>query len=133
MVEHSIDGNLTYEDADECYITTGEEIELYHSEEGKPSEGTKGDKPMAEKEKTVGDVFNELTDEQKKVVAFMIGEAVKKAKAGEDVDDEDDEESVFELPVESFSEQPASRIVIDISIASILMLIFFIAGHTPLL
>lgn len=92
VVEHSIDGNLTYEDSDECFITTGEEIELYHSEEGKPSEGTKGDKPMAEKEKTVGDVFNEFTDEQKKVVAFMISEAVKKAKSGEDFDEEDDDE-----------------------------------------
>ncbi len=48
-------------------------------------------------EKTVKDVFDELTDEQKKVVYFMIGQAVelaKKGKAGaaDDADDEEDEE-----------------------------------------
>ena len=50
---------------------------------------------MAEgKEKTVQDVFNELTEEQKNVVYFMIGEAIK-AKGGEsaahseDYDEED--------------------------------------------
>ena len=55
----------------------------------------KEDTNMAEgKEKTVQDVFNELTEEQKNVVYFMIGEAIK-AKGGdsaahsEDYDEED--------------------------------------------
>lgn len=55
----------------------------------------KEDKQMAGKEKTVQDVFNELTEEQKNVVYFMIGEAIK-AKGGsdsaahsEDYDEED--------------------------------------------
>lgn len=55
----------------------------------------KEDTKMAEgKEKTVQDVFNELTEEQKNVVYFMIGEAIK-AKGGEsaahseDYDEED--------------------------------------------
>lgn len=49
---------------------------------------TKGEnEEMAEKEKTVKDVFDSFTEEQKKVVYFMIGEALK-TKA-----EEDDEEA----------------------------------------
>lgn len=44
---------------------------------------------MAKNEKTVADVFNELTEEQKNVVYFMIGEAIKQA-GGKDNDDDDD-------------------------------------------
>ena len=47
----------------------------------------KEDKIMANSEKTVQDVFNELTEEQKNVVYFMIGEALKSAGKGE-ADDE---------------------------------------------
>ena len=54
---------------------------------------------MANSEKTVQDVFNELTEEQKNVVYFMIGEALKSAGKGgdeeakhsdEDYDEEDE-------------------------------------------
>ncbi len=59
-------------------------------------------------EKTVQDVFDELTDEQKNVVYFMIGKALEDAEGGEDVghsdyDDEGDyfmHQNVFE-PVEN--------------------------------
>ena len=66
----------------------------------KPDE--EGDKKMADtKEKTVKDVFNELTEEQKNVVYFMIGQALEDAgktkkttsKAADDEDDSDDEEA----------------------------------------
>ena len=50
----------------------------------------KEDTKMAEgKEKTVQDVFNELTEEQKNVVYFMIGEAIK-AKGGESAEHSED-------------------------------------------
>ena len=56
--------------------------------EEKKEEGTE----MAEgKEKTVQDVFDELTEEQKKVVYFMIGQALEDAKGGADEEDEEDE------------------------------------------
>ncbi len=45
---------------------------------------------MADKEKTVQDVFDELTEEQKKVVYFMIGQALEDAK-GEDAEDNEEE------------------------------------------
>lgn len=63
-----------------------EDDEVAHSEDKATNDG-KDDKAMAEqKEKTVKDVFDEFTDEQKNVVYFMIGEALKNAGA----DDEDE-------------------------------------------
>ena len=60
--------------------------------EAKPEEKTnKEEAEMADKEKTVQDVFDELTEEQKKVVYFMIGQALEDAK-GEDTDEKDEDE-----------------------------------------
>ena len=57
-----------------------------HSEDDqKPEEGGKSGK-----EKTIGDVFNSMTDEQKNVVYAMIGQALE--DAGADDDEEEDEE-----------------------------------------
>ena len=94
------------------------DIELYHAEpekdkeqdkenkeETKPAEAGKeepkaeakeeikeepkmADKPEA-KEKTVQDVFDELTEEQKKVVYFMIGQALEDAKGDDDKDEDE--------------------------------------------
>ena len=70
---------------DEAVIYTGENIELYHSEEGesKPSE-KKEEKKMIENEqkntnneKTIQDVFDEMTEEQKNVVYALIGMALE--------------------------------------------------------
>ena len=62
-------------------------------EEEKPAEDEENNKEEAkmanEKEKTVKDVFDELTEEQKKVVYFMIGQALEDAKG--DADDDEDE------------------------------------------
>lgn len=76
---------------DEAVIYTGENIELFHSEEGKegdskPSE-KKEEEKVAENERTVQDVFDEMTEEQKNVVYAMIGMALKE----NGVDDEDEE------------------------------------------
>ena len=43
-------------------------------------------------EKTVKEIFDELTEEQKNVVYYMIGEAVNEADGGDDNDDADDVE-----------------------------------------
>ena len=103
----------SYEDIlDEAVVYTGEPIEIFHSdvddeEEDKETSKAKSevkdededenkeDKEMAnDKEKTVQDVFDELTDEQKKVVYFMIGQALEDANGedDEDIDDEDYDE-----------------------------------------
>lgn len=82
---------------EEAIIRCGEYIdfddELTHSDEGKKGEtevGTdnKEQKPAAKNdgEKTVADVFNTLTEEQKTVVYAMIGQALE--EAGANADDE---------------------------------------------
>lgn len=86
---------------EEAIIRCGEYIdfddELTHSDEGKKGEtevGTdnKEQKPAAKNndEKTVADVFNTLTEEQKTVVYTMIGQALE--EAGVNTDDEDKKE-----------------------------------------
>ena len=77
---------------DEAVIYTGENIELYHSEEGesKPSE-KKEEKKMTENEqkntnneKTIQDVFDEMTEEQKNVVYALIGMALEENGADDE-------------------------------------------------
>lgn len=77
------------ESEEEAVIFTGENIEMYHAEENKEVEETKGEKePMADeakkpeaenKDKTVKEVFDTLTEEQKTVVYAIIGQALEDA------------------------------------------------------
>ena len=77
------------ESEEEAVIFTGENIEMYHAEENKENEEKKGEKEtMAEeakkpetdnKEKTVAEVFDTLTEEQKTVVYAIIGQALEDA------------------------------------------------------
>ena len=82
-------------DDEEPEDEAAEEDSKDNEDDEKVKHADKEDTNMAEgKEKTVQDVFNELTEEQKNVVYFMIGEAIK-AKGGdsaahsEDYDEED--------------------------------------------
>lgn len=71
-------------------LVTKDGIELYHSDE---SEDEEDEDEMADSNRTVKDVFDEFTDEQKTVVYALIGQAVRDAQADkEDGADEDDEE-----------------------------------------
>jgi HK97 family phage prohead protease/HK97 family phage major capsid protein len=81
---------------DEAVICTGDDISIYHAEESKdPAPEKKEDKNMAEKtEKTVKDVFDTMTDEQKDVVYAMIAAALNE---GEDnKEDKNMSHNVFE-------------------------------------
>ena len=74
---------------EEAIIWTGEGISLSHADED-PKE-TKEEKPVAEKnEKTVQEVIDSMDDDQKNVMYYMIGEALK--EAGVDVDEDNKEE-----------------------------------------
>ena len=64
-LEHSFDDD--YEN--EAIIHTGLDFQLAHAYEEESGMG----------DRTVGDVFNEMTDEQKNVVYFMIGQALQNA------------------------------------------------------
>ena len=78
------------ESEEDAVIYTGEEIILAHAND---DEQAKEETEMAEekKEKTVADVFNEFTDEQKNVVYAMIGQAIEDATSDEDDEDNDKE------------------------------------------
>ena len=98
----STDSILKHEDdkKKEAIIYTGEDITLIHAEEEvdpaeeapKDNKQKEGDKPM-EKEKTVQDVWDTLTEEQKTVVYAMIGQALEDAE-NDNEDSEGDEEGM---------------------------------------
>jgi len=75
------------EDDEEAIIYSGEEIEFGLEHADKSSKNNK--------EETVGDVFNTLTDKQKAVVYALIGQAlhdnIGNSDEGEEKEDEDDE------------------------------------------
>jgi len=105
-ISHTDDGDET---VDEAVIFMGENLELYHADEEehkmteeknkKPSpEPETDEKDTDEGEETVADVFNTLTEKQKKVVYALVGAAI--ADGGDnDKDDEEKEDmkhNVFE-------------------------------------
>lgn len=91
------------ESEEEAVIFTGEKLSLYHSSDSGKKEEPKGENDMAEdqkksseagSEKTVADVFNELTEEQKTVVYAMIGQALEDAGVSEDDESEEGEKNM---------------------------------------
>ena len=73
------------ENQEEAIIYTGEEISIYHADESEKKEDTNVSEEK--KEKTVQDVFNEMSEEQKNVVYAMVGAALE--DNGPDDDEED--------------------------------------------
>ena len=99
VMAHSDDGDETI---DELYAGYNENI-MIHSADAADTKETKEDITMAENnnEKTVADVFNTLTEEQKTVVYAMIGQALEDAGIEDDEeddggDDEDMKHNVFD-------------------------------------
>jgi phage head maturation protease len=84
---HSADGEFIREKDDEAYIFTGEQFELYHAaenketktEETKVAEEAKKENTEETKERTIADVYNEMTEEQKTVVHALVGQALEDA------------------------------------------------------
>ena len=77
------------ESDEEAIIYTGEELELSHADE---PEQKKEEPKMAEepaKEKTVGEVFDTFTEEQKNVVYAMIGQALESKGGSDEIDEEE--------------------------------------------
>lgn len=94
-IDHAVlaHGDGTYEELeDEAVVCVGGKIdELVHADKedsDKKEDGGKKD-VAEEKDKTVQDVIDEMTEEQKNVLYFMVGEAVKNAKG--ESDEEEDE------------------------------------------
>ena len=77
------------ESDEEAIIYTGEELELSHADE---PEQKKEEPKMAEepaKEKTVGEVFDTFTEEQKNVVYAIIGKALESKGGSDEIDEEE--------------------------------------------
>ena len=79
---------------DEAVIYTGENIELQHSDDKKENE--KMDNKTEGKEKTVQDVFDTLTEEQKSVVYALVGLAIEENQNENDGGEEDMKHNVFD-------------------------------------
>lgn len=81
------------ESEEEGIIYTGEKLTLAHAEESaeKKEELEEEKKDNSEKEKTIGDVLNTLTEEQKTAVYAIVGQAVQHG----DENDEDEEETTM--------------------------------------
>lgn len=89
ILEHSDEAG------DGAIITFDETISLEHADQTEEKEEKKEEsKEMPDSERTVKDVFESMTDEQKNVVYFMIGKALEDAGKGGS-DDEDEVEHSF--------------------------------------
>lgn len=83
---------------EEAVIFTGEPIELCHSDEGSSKKEEKEEEKVdvKEKEETVGDVLDTLTDKQRKVIEGLIGKIIsdnddeKESGTGDDEKKSDD-------------------------------------------
>ena len=89
VMEH---GEESIDEAEIQFVGYGD-IELYHAEGEKSDMNEEEKKPAAQEEKageekTVQDVYNTLNEEQKNVVAFLVGKAVEDAKAGDSKSEE---------------------------------------------
>lgn len=74
------------ESEEEAVIYTGDRIYLSHADNSKTNQndGDKDDIKKTDDEKTVADVFNTLTDEQKNVVYAIVGQALEDNDANND-------------------------------------------------
>jgi HK97 family phage prohead protease len=94
---HSADGEIV-ESEDEADIFTGELISLYHADEAKTKEDEKVDETKKtegeteKNEKTVKEIIDSMTDEQKAVMFTMAGLALEHG-ADEDEENEENEDS----------------------------------------
>ena len=101
IVVHSDESDEGYVDGEAFIFSEG--LELFHAEPKQPkSDDKKEDSTVAEStkttddEKTVGDVFDELTEEQKQVVYAIIGKAIEDATGESSKEDTDVSHNVFE-------------------------------------
>ena len=84
------------ESEEEGIIYTGEKLTLAHAEESaeKKEESKEEKKDNSEKEKTIGDVLNTLTEEQKTAVYAIVGRVVQHGDENSE-NDEDEEETTM--------------------------------------
>ena len=103
VLEHS---DNEYDTADDAVMYFDEKISLKHSDDASTSENVKEDDNMAgnepTKEKTIKDVVDTMTEEQKNVMYAIVAAALEDAENDDDDDegDEDMKHNVFENDTE---------------------------------
>lgn len=65
--------------------------DLFHAENSKSDEENEDEKKTGNSDKTIGEVFDTLTDEQKTAVAIIVGQAIADSKSEKEDNDNDDE------------------------------------------
>jgi len=83
-------------------IYSGQPIELCHADEE-----TKEEKPVADtekKEKTIGEIVDTMTDEQKEALYALVGMAAEGAGEEDDEDDEEDSEGGSDMKHNAFND-----------------------------
>lgn len=88
VIMHSYDHSGDMEDV---IIWTEDELEIKHSD-NQSEEEEKGKVTEEKNEKTLQDVIDSMNEEQKNVLYFMIGEAVREVVQNGQIDDNDEEE-----------------------------------------
>ena len=93
----------SFEESDEAVIYTGEELSMEHEIEHAEQEIEHADEKSEEKssdDRTIQDVFDTMNDDQKKVVYFLIGQALEDAGVSNDEaehgEEEDMKKNIFE-------------------------------------
>ena len=109
---------------DGIVYSSGEAIELYHSEEEAVEEDAseetemahadensseKGEENKMAEERTVKDVVDSMSEEQKKVLYFLVGEAAKNAGKGEDDEAKHSDEGDYDMKNNIFDQNNVQR------------------------
>lgn len=117
FIDHAVlahgDGTYDFSEDEALICMNGCVDEIMHSDEKKETKEVADEEKKEEtketKEKTVEDVINGMTEEQQKVVAYLLDEAAKEASKGKDGDGEvkhsdEDEEGEVEMSYKAFEQ-----------------------------
>lgn len=91
---------------DEAFIVTGENIELFHSDDKKDDEGTKED---PDRGKTIKDVFDSMTEEQRAAAYYVITQALNNDTDDDDDNDNDQKEDKEDMKHNVFDRDDADK------------------------
>lgn len=115
VISHTDEDGLDHPDIGQAWISSGPDNILLHAEdqndkkEGEDAMATEtkdNEKQVPEneeknaEEKTIQDVIDSMTDEQKAVMYGLIGQAIEETKKGNDEEDDDMKQNAFDKTVE---------------------------------
>lgn len=89
------------DDSEEAFIYSGEGLEMFHADEGKDTEMAENTEKTTSKkndssDKTIAEIFEGFTDEQRTAVNYVVGKVVEQFEGKSDKGDDDMKHNVFE-------------------------------------